>query len=78
MATFDKICELIGPYNKRKMTLVRDTSFSADLELDSLSVMDLLATIEDEFDVTVPLNRLPDLETIGLVADAVDEIMEEE
>jgi len=33
--------------------------------------MDLVAEIEDDFDIILPLNLLPDLETIGQVADAV-------
>lgn len=68
---FDRIVELIGPLNKKGMALGEDTSFARDLELDSLSVMDLVAAIEDEWDITLPLNMLPELETIGQLADAV-------
>ncbi len=39
--------------------------------------MDMLAAIEDHFDVTVPLNILPDLETVGQVAEAIKDILEE-
>jgi acyl carrier protein len=41
------------------------------MEMDSLTVMDLVASMEDEWDIMIPLNLLPDLETIGQVADAV-------
>ena len=68
---FDRIAELIGPLNKKAIALGEDTSFARDLELDSLSVMDLVAAIEDEWDITLPLNMLPELETIGQLADAV-------
>ena len=67
----DRIVELTGPLNKKGMALGEDTSFARDLELDSLSVMDLVAAIEDEWDITLPLNMLPELETIGQLADAV-------
>ena len=33
--------------------------------------MDLVANIEDEWDMVLPLNLLPELETVGQVADAV-------
>jgi acyl carrier protein len=68
---FARIVELIGPLNKKAVVLTEDTSFSNDLEMDSLTVMDLVANIEDEWDIVLPLNMLPELETIGQVADAV-------
>ena len=40
--------------------------------------MDMLAAIEDHFDVTVPLNILPDLENVGQVAEALKSILDDE
>lgn len=71
---FDRLTGVIAAYNKKGASLELATRFAADLEFDSLTVMDLVAAIEDEFDITLPLNRLPDLETIGDVANAVREI----
>lgn len=68
---FARIVELIAPFNEKAVQLGEDTSFARDLELDSLKVMDLVASIEDEWDITLPLNMLPELETIGQLADAV-------
>jgi acyl carrier protein len=68
---FQRLTELIAPLNKKGVPLTPDTTFATDLALDSLTVMDLVATIEDEYDITLPLNRLPDLETIQQVADEV-------
>jgi len=72
---FEQVCTLIEPFNKKQVALTKESSFSMDLELDSLAVMDLLAEIEDHFDVTVPLNILPDLEKIGQVAEAIEKIL---
>ena len=68
---YARICELIAPLNPKRAALTPDTSFANDLEMDSLTVMDLVANIEDEWDIVLPLNMLPELETIGQVADAV-------
>ena len=68
---FARICELIAPLNRKHIQLAETTSFANDLEMDSLTVMDLVANIEDEWDIVLPLNLLPELETIGQVADAV-------
>lgn len=70
-AVFARIVELIEPLNKKGVALRETTSFANDLEMDSLTVMDLVANIEDEWDIVLPLNLLPELETIGQVADAV-------
>jgi acyl carrier protein len=68
---FARILELIEPLNPKKVALGENTSFAGDMEMDSLTVMDLVASMEDEWDIMIPLNMLPDLETIGQVADAV-------
>jgi acyl carrier protein len=68
---YARIIELIEPLNAKKVTLTDSTTFAGDMEMDSLTVMDLVASMEDEWDIVIPLNMLPDLETIGQVADAV-------
>ncbi|WP_417450813.1 acyl carrier protein [Kordiimonas sp.] len=71
----EKIYELIAPLNRKGIELKPDVTFASDLELDSLTVMDLVADIEDEFDIVLPLNLLPELETIAQVANAVEKII---
>lgn len=75
---FEQICTLIEPFNKKDITISMDTIFSTDLELDSLTVMDLLSEIEDEFDITIPLNLLPDLETVGQFTQAIQKLLAED
>ncbi|WP_164156404.1 acyl carrier protein [Sandarakinorhabdus rubra] len=70
-AVYARIIELIEPLNTKKVPLLEATTFAGDMEMDSLTVMDLVASMEDEWDIMIPLNMLPDLETIGQVADAV-------
>lgn len=72
--TFEKISTLLVPFNTAGVAITETTEFASDLELDSLAVMDLVAAIEDSFDITIPINILPELETVGQVAIAVDGI----
>lgn len=72
---YARILELIAPLNIKKAPLAETTTFAGDLEMDSLTVMDLVASMEDEWDIVMPLNMLPDLETIGQVADAVTKLV---
>ena len=72
---YARIIELIAPLNPKNVPLTENSSFAGDLEMDSLTVMDLVASMEDEWDIVMPLNMLPDLETIGQVADAVTKLV---
>ena len=40
-----------------------DTALQTDFGMTSLEVMQLVLDIEDEFDISFPLNRLPDIQT---------------
>ncbi|MBL4788243.1 MAG: acyl carrier protein [Kordiimonadaceae bacterium] len=73
----EKISAIITPINRKGVALTGATTFAVDLEFDSLTVMDMVADIEDEFDIILPLNLLPDLETIQHLVDAVEKILSE-
>lgn len=75
--TLNKLYDLIASVNKKGIELKPETTFATDLDLDSLTVMDLVADIEDEYDILLPINLLPDLESIGQVGDAVEKIVTE-
>src|SRR3712207_7919164 len=53
---FDKVAELIEPFNKKDITLTDATTFAGDLEWDSLIVMDFVASVEDEDRKSTRLN----------------------
>ena len=73
--TFEAIQRLLMPFNDKGINIEKETAFSLDLELDSLAVMDFVAEMEDHFDIMIPLNILPDLETVNQVVEAVDQII---
>jgi acyl carrier protein len=75
--TFDKVAELIEPFNKKDITLTETTSFAGDLEWDSLIVMDFVASVEDEFDILITMNMQAEIETVGQLVDAVEELRNE-
>ena len=63
--TFNRIAELIEPFNKKGVSLSETTTFATDLEWDSLTVMDFVASIEDEFDIIITMNMQAEIETVG-------------
>jgi acyl carrier protein len=70
--TFAKVRELIDPFNKKGIALDETTRFAQDLEWDSLTVMDFVAAIEDEFDIIITMNMQAEIETVGQLVDAVE------
>ena len=70
-ATAAKIADLIAPFNKKDIAITDATSFAGDLEFDSLTVMDFVASIEDEFDIIISMNQQAEIETYGQLVDAV-------
>jgi acyl carrier protein len=72
--TLARVNELIGPFNKKGIELSETTRFAQDLEWDSLTVMDFVAAIEDEFDIIITMNMQAEIETIGQLVDAVEKL----
>ena len=75
--TFGKVVQLIEPFNKKGVALTDSTTFAGDLEWDSLIVMDFVASVEDEFDILITMNMQAEIETVGQLVDAVEELRNE-
>ena len=75
MSDRDQILETvksqIEPFNKKGVALTEATTFQGDLEWDSLTVMDFVAAVEDEFDIIITMNMQAEIETVGQLVDAV-------
>jgi len=72
--TFEKVAAAIEPFNKKGVVLSEATSFAGDLEWDSLTVMDFVAAVEDEFDIIITMNMQAEIETVGQLVAAVDKL----
>lgn len=70
----DQILALIEPFNKKEVAISDDTSFAADLEWDSLTVMDFVAEVEDSFDIIISMNMQAEIENVGQLVAAVEKL----
>lgn len=66
-----RIRDKIAPFNKKGVEITDQTTFQNDLEFDSLTVMDFVAEIEDEFDIIISMNQQAEIENYGQLVDAV-------
>ncbi|MCH3971230.1 MAG: acyl carrier protein [Oscillospiraceae bacterium] len=55
--------------------ITAETSIADDLGADSLDVVDLLMSLEDEFEVEIPDEEIENLKTVGDVVNYIEENM---
>ena len=61
---FEQIVSILRPLAEDGLEITGDTDLAADLSLDSLKIMEVLEEIEVRFDISVPINILPDIRTV--------------
>jgi len=82
MANYDDILERLfvhmRPLARPGVELNGDTELVRTLGLDSTTLVDIILDVEDEFDVSVPLNALSDVQTAGELAALIHGLIEEQ
>jgi len=70
----DFMYSLLERHIKGDLVLSETTELVADVGFSSLEVMEFVEKIEDQFDISVPLNILPDVYTLGDFARKLQEL----
>ena len=73
-----KVYEILEPFVPQGQKIEEETDLVADMGLDSLKVMKILENIEDDFDISIPLNILPDVRTVKDLVVQIQKIAEDE
>ena len=74
MATVDKVKELIAQQlNKAVEDVTEDKEIVKDLGADSLDVVEMLMSLEEEFNITVPEEDAVNIKTVGDIVKLIDE-----
>lgn len=72
MASYEQYLQfmytLLEKSHQPEIDLSEITELVADIGMSSLEVMEFIEQIEDEFDISIPLNILPSISTIGQLA----------
>ena len=69
--TATRVMTIIEPFNKKGIEVTETTRFAQDLEWDSLTVLDFVANVEDEFDILITMNQQAEIESVGQLVNAV-------
>ncbi len=73
---FEKIREIInGTLSCGEDIITMDASLIDDLGADSLDAVELCMSIEEEFDITIPEDKISDLKTVKDIVDFVESLV---
>ena len=73
---FEKVTEMLAKYLKAdKSAITRDTDIRADLNADSLVIVEMLFTLEEETGITIPDEKVEELTRVGAHCDFIESEM---
>ena len=75
---FEKIVDKLSEYlqvDKSRITM--DTNIRTDLGADSLTVVELLSALEQEYGITIPDDVVESLETVGSLVDYLEKTVKQ-
>lgn len=64
-------------FDAEEDTITPETNIADDLGADSLDVVDLLMSIEDEFEIEIPDGEIDNIKTVGDLVSYIEEHMGE-
>lgn len=71
--TIDKIKKILADtLDVNEEELSADTNIATDLGADSLDVVEILMSIEDEFDIEIPDSEIENIRTIGELVEYIE------
>jgi len=65
------VLDVLKTISRRPLEPTLASELVADLGFDSLQVLEVVAELEDRFDISIPLNDLPATRTVGQVVSQV-------
>lgn len=69
-----EVIKILTDFIDNDEPITGDQRLLHDLELDSVRVMELMMLLEDSFDISIPLNVLPSVETVADLSDAITKL----
>ena len=70
----DGIAAALSQTVGRPIEISDHTNIARDLGLDSLAIMNFIMALEDEYDISIPLDRVAQVETVGDLVGAIEEL----
>ena len=65
------VIDVLKTVSRRPIAPTLESDLVTDLGFDSLQVLEVIAELEDRFDISIPLNDMPGTRTVGQVVTQV-------
>ena len=72
----DDVIEVLKRMSRQPIEPVPSSDLVIDLGFDSLQILEVIAALEDRFDVSIPLNDVPSTRTVAQVVAQVTALVE--
>lgn len=70
---YEKVVKMLSEYLKADASkITRETDIRKDLKADSLMIVEMLFTLEDEMGITIPDDKVESLTTVGAIVDFIE------
>ena len=70
-----KLCGVLQRNTNAEVVVGPETQLASDLEIDSAQLMEVLLEVEDEFDISIPLNVLPNVYSVEDLTFEIDKLL---
>jgi acyl carrier protein len=71
----DGVLDVLNNVSRRPIAPRLDSDLVADLGFDSLQVLELVAELEDRFEISIPLDNVPTVRTVAQVVAEVSRLV---
>jgi len=76
-AIADGVIDVLKNVSRRPIEPALTSDLVADLGLDSLQVLEVIAELEDRFDISIPVDDMPSMRSVADVVEHVARLVEE-
>ena len=73
----DGVLDVLRQVSRRPIEPSLTSDLVADLGLDSLQILEVIAELEDRFDISIPLNDVPATRTVAQVVAQVARLVDD-
>ena len=71
--TFDKVADILAKQLSTDKTKIKpETNILTDLGADSLDLVEVLMSLEEEFGISIPDEVIPEIKTVGDLVKYID------
>ena len=69
------VIEVLKNVSRRPIEPTRDSDLVADLGFDSLQILEVIAELEDRFDISISMQQVAEIRTVDQLVDTISRLV---